>query len=187
MLPRELWKTPSYRAEHSEILTDPDIFLNKASIENFDGEVIEAIGDAILCFKHGLYRPTVTMLGKAMEGAWIELGCSIANAALEGDNKEKERIIQKLQDDFVSVPAKIRQVSDLAYILLTVYWEDFNCPRFFWGPSFRLITAVISTFWARAFRVFLIISGPVISTSTRGLPQCWHRRVIWKPWDGLST
>ena len=112
-LPRELWKTPSFRDEHLEILTDPDIFLNKANIENADEEVIEAIGDAILCFKYGLYRPTVTMLGKAMEGAWIEFGCSIVNAALEGDDKEKERIIQKLQDDFVSIPAKIRQVSDL--------------------------------------------------------------------------
>ena len=111
-LPRELWKTPSYRTEQQEILTDPDMFLNKANIENADEEVIEAIGDAVLCFKHGLYRAAVTVLGKAMEGAWIEVGCSIAKASLLDDEK-KDRIIQKLQDDSESVPAKIRQVLDL--------------------------------------------------------------------------
>jgi len=111
-LPRELWKTPSYRAGQSEILTDPDIFLNKANIENADKEVVEAVSDAVLCFKHGLYRAAVTMLGKAMEGAWIEIGCSIVKASLQGTDK-KERIIQKLQDDFVSVPSKIKQVLDL--------------------------------------------------------------------------
>lgn len=111
-LPRELWKTPSYRAKQSEILTDPDIFLNKTNIENADEEVIEAIGDAVLCFKHGLYRAAVTMLGKAMEGAWIEVGCSIAKASLLDDEK-RGRIIQKLQDDSESVPAKIKQVLDL--------------------------------------------------------------------------
>ena len=52
------------------------------------------------------------MLGKAMEGAWIEVGCSIAKASLLEDEK-KGRIIQKLQDDSESVPAKIKQVLDL--------------------------------------------------------------------------
>ncbi len=111
-LPRELWKTPSHRADKLEILTDPDIFLNKVNIPNADKEVIEAIGDAILCFKYGLYRAAVTMLGKAMEGAWIEMGRSITKASLQGDER-KERIIQKLQDDSESVPAKIKQVLDI--------------------------------------------------------------------------
>lgn len=111
-LPRELWKTPSHRADKSEILTDPDIFLNKAHIQNANEEVIEAIGDAILCFKHGLYRAAVTMLGKAMEGAWIEMGCSITEASLQGIER-KERIIQRLQDDSVSVPAKVKQILDV--------------------------------------------------------------------------
>lgn len=111
-LPRVLWKTPSHRTEKTEILTDPDIYLSKVNIPNANEEVIEAIDDAILCFKHGLYRAAVTMLGKASEGAWVEMGCSIAKASSQ-ESERKQRIIQKLLDDSVSVPAKVKQVFEL--------------------------------------------------------------------------
>lgn len=111
-LPRELWKTPSHRTNQSDILTDPDIFLSKANVQNADKEIAEAINDAVLCFRHGLYRAAVTMLGKAMEGAWIEVGCSIVKASKQ-DADKKEHIIRKLQDDSVGVPSKVKQILDL--------------------------------------------------------------------------
>jgi len=111
-LPAQIVKAPSKRETQSDNLTDPDIFMHNTSIENADLEIKEAISDAVLCFKNGLYRAAVTMLGKAMEGMWIEVGCSIVKASIQSPDK-KDKAIQKLQDDSGSVPSKIKMAADL--------------------------------------------------------------------------
>ena len=81
------------------VLFDADLYITELSINNAHTEVIEALKDTIDCFKNELYRPSLTMLGKVVEGAWIEMGISLANLAIKlGFDKEKnENLIENLQ------------------------------------------------------------------------------------------
>jgi len=40
-------------------------------------EVVSAFREAVNCFRHELFTAALTMLGKASEGAWLELGASL--------------------------------------------------------------------------------------------------------------
>ena len=50
--------------------------------------VREALGEAVLCFRHELYTASVVMLGKALEEAWIDVGVALYEA-LQGDQTHK--------------------------------------------------------------------------------------------------
>lgn len=45
-----------------------------------------------------MYRPAVTLLGKAVEGAWTELGIALYKYA-EGQINDMEKLIEKLQNE----------------------------------------------------------------------------------------
>ncbi|KZE67995.1 hypothetical protein AWM68_17645 [Fictibacillus phosphorivorans] len=95
-------------------LFDVDLFISKLEIDNAHPDVIEAIIDTITCFKKELYRPTLTMLGKAVEGAWIELGISLLNYAINQniDEEKNNQLLERLMgpDSFAF---KVSKVIDL--------------------------------------------------------------------------
>jgi hypothetical protein len=95
-------------------LFDVDLFVSKLDIDNAHPDVIEAIIDTVTCFKKELYRPALTMLGKAVEGAWIELGISLLNHAINQniDEDKNNQILEKLMgpDSFAF---KVSKVIDL--------------------------------------------------------------------------
>lgn len=112
-LPHKIVLAPSYRHERPQPMTDPDLFVLEARIENADPEIIEALKDAVRCFRHELYRPAVTMLGKAMEGAWIELGCSLARTVPAEGGFNKDKFVDIMSDDNTGIATKIQKVRDL--------------------------------------------------------------------------
>lgn len=86
--------------EHEKfVLFDADLYITELSINNAHTEVVEALKDTIDCFKNELYRPSLTMLGKVVEGAWIEMGISLANLAikLDFDKEKNEKLIDYLK------------------------------------------------------------------------------------------
>ena len=112
-LPHRIVLAPSYRHECPQPMTDPDLFVLEAGINNADPEIVEALQDAVRCFRHELYRPAVTMLGKAMEGAWIELGCSLARAVSTKGGFNKEKFMDTMSDDNTGIATKIQKVRNL--------------------------------------------------------------------------
>jgi hypothetical protein len=111
-LPKEIAIAPSYRHAQSQFLTDSDIFTLEAGLDNADEEIIEAIEDAVTCYRHDLYRAAATMLGKAMEGAWIELGWTIANALPESNSKRGQYLI-RIRGENLPIASKISEIKDL--------------------------------------------------------------------------
>lgn len=81
-IPSRVALAPSYRYQRPELLTDPDLFTLEAGVSGAHADVVEALQDAVRCFRADLYRPAVVMLGKALEGAWIEVGCALAQVVL---------------------------------------------------------------------------------------------------------
>ncbi|WHX41194.1 hypothetical protein QNH36_03235 [Mesobacillus sp. AQ2] len=92
-IPRKVKKALSFRNQNF-ILFDPDLYITELNISNAHTEVLEALRDTIDCFRKELYSPSLTMLGKVVEGAWIEMGISLANLAIKQNiDKEKNEIL----------------------------------------------------------------------------------------------
>lgn len=109
-IPSILFRSFSSRHTNDYPFTDPDLFILQTRIDNAHSDVIAALRDSIDCFKNNLYRASLTMLGKAVEGAWIELGFSLANIVAAADPKfDKDRFDTALKG-FDGVPKKIESV-----------------------------------------------------------------------------
>lgn len=106
---------PPYNSELSNFtLFDPDLFIEHMEIPNSHEDVREALRDTIVCFKKELYRPSLTMLGKAVEGAWIELGVSLAEyAARHGHDVKKNEALQETLRGYDKIASKVEKVIQL--------------------------------------------------------------------------
>jgi hypothetical protein len=96
-----------------QTLTDPDLFLHALDIPHIDKGVEESLRESVRCFKHELFLACLAMLGRASEGAWIELGltlCSITPATAPINTK---KIRERLEDPFVGIGKKIIETAQL--------------------------------------------------------------------------
>jgi hypothetical protein len=90
-------------------LSDPDLFLHNLNIPNIHQEVKESLREAVRCFRHELYLGCLAMLGKASEGAWIELGLKLALAVPSGAPIDGQKTKIKLEDPNVGIGKKITE------------------------------------------------------------------------------
>jgi len=111
-LPYWASRSPFFDLLVSEPFTDPDIFAINSGLEAAHPDVVEAIRDATLCLRHGLYRPAVTQLGKAMEGAWTELGLALARTLPSG-NPERDKAERNMASEDRGLARKIADVRGL--------------------------------------------------------------------------
>lgn len=113
-MPNTVIKPKLQGNDYNFTLFNPDLFVSHMEIPNAHEDIKEALYDAIDCFKAELYRPTLTMLGKAVEGAWIELGVSLTSYAIENMNDVEKNM--KLKDKlmgFDSIANKVEKIIDL--------------------------------------------------------------------------
>ncbi|MBU0508883.1 hypothetical protein KKH27_08620, partial [bacterium] len=86
------------------------MYLHKLGIPNIHAEVASAFQEAVRCFRHELFTAAITMLGKASEGAWLELGASLL--AYEQSNRQsvfsKQHAV--LEDPMMGTYRKIEAV-----------------------------------------------------------------------------
>jgi hypothetical protein len=57
---------------------DPDIFLEGIDWKQLHSDILEAIDQALTCFRRGLYMPATAMLAAAAEATWTECGSAVA-------------------------------------------------------------------------------------------------------------
>lgn len=57
--------------------TDPDIFLAGVSVATLHPGVAEAVEQSLMCFRRGLYLPSIAMLAAAVEANWHECGGTV--------------------------------------------------------------------------------------------------------------
>jgi hypothetical protein len=78
---------PSWASDHDQVLADADLYLQRLSLPSLHADVQDALQDAVQCFRAELFTPAIVMLGKASEGAWIELGVALSRFAGPTDAK----------------------------------------------------------------------------------------------------
>ena len=104
---------PSISKGERQTLTDPDLFLHSLEISNIDKEVEESLRESIRCFKHEPFLACLAMLGRASEGAWIELGLTLCSVAPSPAPINVKKIKEKLEDPFVGIGKKILETTQL--------------------------------------------------------------------------
>jgi hypothetical protein len=99
--PRLLIIMPSKRKKVSNefVLFDPELYASGIG-RNLHTDVQSALEDTIRCFLQELYRPAVTLLGKAVEGAWVELGIALYVYA-KNEITDVDKQIDKLKSDTI--------------------------------------------------------------------------------------
>jgi len=108
-VPSQMVKPPSIICQEHQPMTDPDLYLHDLGIENLSSEVEEALREAVRCFKHDLYLACLALLGKASEGAWIELGLALC----QNIPKDAEEKASFFRDPFIGIGRKIMEALKL--------------------------------------------------------------------------
>jgi hypothetical protein len=98
LVPTSIQLPPSTSKGERQTLSDPDLFLHSLEIPNIDKEVEESLRESVRCFKHDLFLACLAMLGRASEGAWIELGLTLCDIAPATAPIKIEKIREKLED-----------------------------------------------------------------------------------------
>jgi len=102
---RAIWSEP--RSE----LSDGDLLVRSLDTADLHPGIAEALHQAVHCLRLELYLPAIAMLGAASEGAWTELGRSLA-ALFPGD-KEVSQDLDKITGFNLGVAKKIDLVLKL--------------------------------------------------------------------------
>ena len=112
-IPSSILLPPSISRGERQTLSDPDLFLHTLGIPNIDKEVEESLRESVRCFKHELFLACLAMLGRASEGAWIELGLTLCSIAAPTTQINTKYIKEKLEDPFVGIGKKILETAQL--------------------------------------------------------------------------
>lgn len=112
-VPSSILLAPSVSKGERQTLTDPDLFLHSLEIPDIDKEVEDSLRESVRCFKHELFLACLTMLGRASEGAWIELGLRLCAITPPTAPINANKIKEKLEDPFVGVGKKILETVKL--------------------------------------------------------------------------
>lgn len=94
-VPSSVRRSPSQNGSTDQFLAEPDLYLNTFNIPNMHTDVALALREAVVSFRHELFSAAVAMLGKASEGAWLELGGSL----LKSLKLEQRSAVKKQRED----------------------------------------------------------------------------------------
>jgi len=112
-VPTSILLPPTVSKGERQTLTDPDLFLHSLEIPNIDKKVEESLRESVRCFKHELFLACLAMLGRASEGAWIELGLALCAVAPSTAPINVKKVKERLEDPFVGIGKKILETAQL--------------------------------------------------------------------------
>jgi hypothetical protein len=84
--------------------TDPDILLRGMDCKSLHDGILEAIEQALLCFRRGLYMPATAMLAAAAEATWIECGIAVARQL------SNAKLNATVSDPYASISKKVAEI-----------------------------------------------------------------------------
>ena len=112
-VPSRVRQAPSLSGADGQFLAEPDLYLNTFGIKNMHPDVIRAFMEAVKCFRLELFTAAFTMLGKASEGSWLELGSALLRVVPQDQAAKFSRQRNSLEDPMLGVFRKIQAVITL--------------------------------------------------------------------------
>jgi hypothetical protein len=112
-VPRKLSIPPSRKSSTNELFANPDLYIYNLDIPNLHPDIELALQEAIRCFRNELFTACVTMLGKASEGAWLELGEALILVLSPSDILQVRKQKDYLESPTYGIGKKIEAVISL--------------------------------------------------------------------------
>ena len=113
-VPGRVRRAPSLVGAPDQFLAEPDLYLHSLGIPNMHVEVAASFIEAVKCFRAELFTASLTMLGKASEGSWLELGEALLRVVPPAEEGKYARQRSILDDPMKGTFRKIEAV-------LTIY------------------------------------------------------------------
>jgi hypothetical protein len=116
VVPSYVRLAPSATTHAPQPLSDDDIYLLELDIPDLHPGVEQFLRQAVQCFRHELYLPSLAMLASASEGSWIELGYSLLKVDPTNPNltaKQRGKYHDILDDPNASIVKKMGTVVQL--------------------------------------------------------------------------
>jgi hypothetical protein len=109
-VPNSVRRAPSALNEPNQFLSEPDLYLQAFDVPTMDSDVSNAFAEAVRCFRSELFTASLAMLGKASEGAWLELGASLVSVIPKSDESKYAKQRATLDDPMKGTYRKIEAV-----------------------------------------------------------------------------
>lgn len=112
-VPHQIHAAPSARYQEGQILSDPHLYVHGFGLVNIHPQIESSLRDAVRCFRAELYTPAIAMLGRASEGAWLEVGKSLLRVVPEQDSKQFSKKREALEDPTLGPMKKAEAVQQM--------------------------------------------------------------------------
>lgn len=109
-VPGSVRRSPSTLNSPNQFLSEPDLFIHALGVPAMHAEVSGAFSEAVKCFRAELFTAALAMLGKASEGAWLELGASLIAVIPKSDETKYAKQRLTLEDPMMGTYRKIEAV-----------------------------------------------------------------------------
>lgn len=109
-VPGRVRRSPSSLGEPNQFLSEPDLYLHSMGVPSMHAEVVNAFAESVNCFRNELFTASLAMLGKASEGAWLELGASLVALVPSGEESKYAKQRSILEDPMMGTYRKIEAV-----------------------------------------------------------------------------
>jgi hypothetical protein len=112
-VPKKILLPLSMADQNRQLLTDPDLYLHSIDIPGLKQQVGTSLREAVRCFRNDLFVACLAMLGRASEGAWIELGLGLVSTVPSNSPLQPDNIRDNLESPFIGIGKKIKDVIEL--------------------------------------------------------------------------
>lgn len=109
-VPGRLRRAPSSAGAENQFLAEPDLYLHSLGVDSMHPEVAAAFHESVKCFRNELFTASLAMLGKASEGAWLELGASLIRLVPKANEPKYSKQRGVLEDPMMGTYRKIEAV-----------------------------------------------------------------------------
>ena len=111
-LPQTIMKSISL-SDGDQFLAEPDLYLSRLHVADMHSEVERSFVEAVRCFRAELFTASLAMLGRASEGAWLELGEALLRIVPLHHVKKFEKQKDALESPMTGVLRKIDAVQTI--------------------------------------------------------------------------
>lgn len=109
-VPGRLQRAHSLVGAPNQFLAEPDLYLHSLGVAGMHSEVAQSFREAVKCFRAELFTASLAMLGKASEGAWLELGASLLRLVPSTDEQKYSKQRNALEDPMMGPLRKVEVV-----------------------------------------------------------------------------
>lgn len=109
-VPSKVLMRPSGINSSEQPLSDPDLYLHELGVEGLSADVESSLRESVHCFRHEIFLGCLALLGRASEGAWIELGKAMAEMIPDGSPVRGDKLKESMEDQFLGIGKKINLV-----------------------------------------------------------------------------